>query len=147
MALVWRGGVVEKRLLNTARKRVREAAMLVATTVKLSMVRGGRTASGVLETVDGKRREPGTGKKAEKINTYRSKPGEVPRVQTGRLRGSITHEVHPTLPISRAGTNVVYGRKLELGDKRVAPRPFMRPALHKSEATIREIFTRRIEGE
>lgn len=55
-----------------------------------------------------------------------------PRVQTGRLRSSITHVLGRD---SRGlfvdiGTNVVYGRYLELGQTRNGARyPFLLPAL------------------
>lgn len=63
-----------------------------------------------------------------------SLPGEPPHVDTGRLRSSITHEVEETLfgIIGRVGTNVEYGRYLELGTSKMLPRPWLRPALRKT---------------
>ena len=149
MALIWRGDEAIKRVGNRARRNVLEACVLVENLVKMSMKKGGRTESGELETIGyvtktgglrQKRVEPGTGRKAEKIGTYVSKPGEVPRVQFARLKGSITHELHPVLPIGRVGTNVIYGKFLELGTGRMAPRPFMRPAMHRAEPIIKGMF-------
>jgi HK97 gp10 family phage protein len=61
-----------------------------------------------------------------------SAPGQPPAVDTGRLRASITH----TLPERderglrvRVGTDVEYARYLEFGTRRMAPRPFLRPAM------------------
>ncbi len=108
MALIWHGNKVSSKIQNEARRRVREAALVVEKNAKGLMVRGGRTASGFLESIEGRRREPGTGKRPGKIGSYVSRPGEPPRVQTGTLRRSITHEMHPTLPIARVGTNVFY---------------------------------------
>lgn len=60
-----------------------------------------------------------------------SAPGDPPAVNTGRLRQSIT-----ALQISpgrwRVGTNVEYAIFLEWGTRKMAPRPFMRPAVEKS---------------
>lgn len=63
-----------------------------------------------------------------------SRPGEPPRVDTGRLRSSITHEVVSKLKgiVGRVGTNVKYGRYLELGTSKMLPRPWLIPALKKS---------------
>lgn len=71
----------------------------------------------------------------------RSKPGEPPRKQTGRLRASVAHEVDEATLTARVGTNVVYGRHLELGTKRgLAPRPWLRRALAEVAARIEQIL-------
>ena len=74
----------------------------------------------------------------------RSKPGEPPHVDTGRLRASIqvnwmgggeTGQDAPPQPSEpftvRVGTNVEYAYGLEFGTSKVAPRPFLRPALDR----------------
>jgi hypothetical protein len=54
-----------------------------------------------------------------------------PRVQTGRLRTSITWEIGSDSQglFADIGTNVFYGRYLELGTDRMRPYPFLGPAL------------------
>lgn len=61
-----------------------------------------------------------------------SQPGRPPAVDTGRLRASITHDMGSDSAglVARVGTDVTYGRHLELGTSRMAARPFLRPALH-----------------
>ena len=63
-------------------------------------------------------------------------------VDTGRLRSSITHEIEGTT--GRVGSNVEYCRAVELGSEdpqyKRAPQPFLRPALHKNEKKILELF-------
>jgi len=63
-------------------------------------------------------------------------------VDTGRLRSSITHEVKGTT--GRVGSNVEYARAVELGSEdpayNRAPQPYLRPALHKNEKKILELF-------
>ena len=150
MALIWRGQKIQKALLTKARRDVLDCALLVEGMVKASMKRGGRTESGEAVLKAGTKLtmvEPGTGKKLAKVGTYASKEGEVPRVQTGTLKRSITHWLHPVLPISRAGTNVVYGKYLDFGAGYVAPRPFMRPALEKAKPAIKAIFGRQLATE
>jgi len=60
-----------------------------------------------------------------------SSPGEPPHVDEGRLRSSITHEIGGTRNVveARVGTNVKYGRFLELGTRHILPRPWLRPAI------------------
>lgn len=57
-----------------------------------------------------------------------SAPGDPPAVDTGRLRQSIT-ALKITPGHWRVGTNVEYAIYLEFGTRRVAPRPFFRPAV------------------
>jgi phage gpG-like protein len=68
-----------------------------------------------------------------------SKPGTPPHKQTGHLRRSVTYEV--TGLIGRVGTNLKYGRWLELGTRIVAARPWLRPALADVLKQIERILT------
>ena len=182
--LIWHGHEAMKTLLADARRKVRTACLMVEADVKASMKKGGRVESGEMEwqgyigrAGDERRRrvEVGTGKRAERINSYRSKEGDVPRVQTGRLKGSITTDMHETMPIGRVGTNVIYGKWLEFGipggkkivakgkmlrwasggkvhfaksviQGAIKPRPFMRPSLMRMQAAIVAMFGRPITG-
>jgi hypothetical protein len=66
-----------------------------------------------------------------------SKPGEPPHKQTNRVRASVTYEVDPHELTARVGTNVAYGRHLELGTRRgLAPRPWLRRALAECQGKI-----------
>lgn len=49
-------------------------------------------------------------------------------VDTGRLRGSITHMVDGGEKAVYVGTNVEYGPHVELGTSRTKAQPFLRPA-------------------
>ena len=64
-------------------------------------------------------------------------------VDTGRLRASITTEKIDTATYG-VGTNVEYARAVELGSEdpnfNRAPQPYLRPALHKNEKVIRQMF-------
>lgn len=73
-----------------------------------------------------------------------SKPGEPPHVQTGRLRASVAYEVAEQ--VARIGTNVIYGRHLELGTSKMAPRPWLRRMLVEMTPTYRAILTAPIRG-
>lgn len=81
-----------------------------------------------------------------------SPPGHPPAAPTGTLKGRITHEKPKVTPrglVGKVGTNLEYARRVELGfvgtDKigrkyNQAPRPYLRPALHKNEAVIKQMF-------
>ncbi len=66
--------------------------------------------------------------------------GEYPHKDTGRLRASISNEVDNAAKTARVGTNVLYGKFLELGTKKMAARPFLRPTFDKLKAQIMEIM-------
>jgi hypothetical protein len=68
-----------------------------------------------------------------------SKAGEAPASDTGRLAGSIKAQRITALSYS-VGTDVPYGRYLELGTMNILERPWLRPAIEKN----RELFRKRI---
>lgn len=74
---------------------------------------------------------------------FPSMPGEPPHKQTGHLRRSVTYEVttHGGEMVSRYGTNVKYGRWLEEGTTRMAPRPWLRRSFAEMGPQIRSILT------
>jgi hypothetical protein len=64
-----------------------------------------------------------------------SAPGEPPAVDTDRLRGGAKAEmIAPT--VGRVGGFPRYGRWLEYGTARVAPRPWIRPSVAKLRQLI-----------
>lgn len=73
-----------------------------------------------------------------------SEPGQPPHVLTGRLRQSIQHRVDRDARgfVARVGTNVEYSKFLELGTRKMAPRPYLRPALFRERRRISEILAR-----
>jgi HK97 gp10 family phage protein len=68
-----------------------------------------------------------------------SKPGDPPHVQTGVLRSSIKVEWDGERRVV-VGPSVAYGRHLEFGTRKVAARPFMRPALMRVLARLPKLF-------
>lgn len=59
--------------------------------------------------------------------TGRSKPGNPPKTDTGRLVNSIYVNAEDGGVF--VGTNVKYGKWLEFGTRYISPRPFLQPAL------------------
>lgn len=69
--------------------------------------------------------------------------GEPPRVDTGRLRASITHRVSESEnPEAEIGTNVEYAYGLETGTSRTWPHPFLVPALEMNRDDVTEFLGR-----
>jgi len=67
-----------------------------------------------------------------KINVSQS--SGHPKVQTGRLRSSITHNTSSDKV--EIGTNVVYGKYLELGTVNHPPYPWLFPAVEMKRSEI-----------
>ena len=67
--------------------------------------------------------------------------GEPPHTRTRRLLRSITWELDERpVPILRVGTNVKYALWLELGTRKMAARPFLRPALMRARSDIKRLL-------
>lgn len=127
---------VEKLSLRASEEikdAVSEAALGIQGTARRSMAQGGR---GIVYRRRG-------------IEHKASAPGDPPATDTGRLsssinittgfRGGLTAEI---------GTNVFYAPQLEFGTTRIAPRPFLFPALErerpKFEKAVSDILKREI---
>lgn len=81
----------------------------------------------------------GTSKRKGQARAYgaiRSKPGEPPRKQYGTLRASVASEVDEVREVGRVGTNLPYGKHLELGTRKIAPRPWLRRAHIESRSEL-----------
>ena len=76
-----------------------------------------------------------------KINVTKSPP-EHPQVQTGRLRSSIIHQINKVGNeiIAEIGTNVLYGKYLELGTINHSPYPWLFPAVEMNRNKIADIL-------
>lgn len=66
-------------------------------------------------------------------------------VDTGRLRNSITHAVEGSEDAVYVGTDVEYAPYVELGTRRTAAQPFLRPAATEHGSTYRSILKRNLE--
>jgi hypothetical protein len=89
-----------------------------------------------------KRRRPRNGSLAYGANP--SKAGDPPRKQRGRLLASVAFEVDGL--VGRVGTNLLYGRWLELGTRLMAARPWLRRAAKELQDQIRRILSAPMKG-
>lgn len=67
-----------------------------------------------------------------------SLPGNPPAPDSGNLRKSIHYTVEGSGKdtVGRVGTDVKYGKYLEFGTSRIAPRPWIKPSLDKNKTFI-----------
>jgi len=128
----WYGDRLVRRLQGRARYAVRRAAEFLVADIKTAFPGSG---------LPGGRR--GVSKAAREA--MRSRPGEIPHVQTGTLKASIGYEMSGA--VARVGPSTVakYGKFLELGTSRMAARPFLRPALRRNRMRLRRILERNLK--
>ena len=147
----WFGDTVKKKMRERQTVAINKACVYLVGQVIKSMKKG----TGEAYTVGGK-------------TIQRSAPGQPPAVDMGRLRASITFQVSDSISmhmynkvrakakagdgvgkpmatgltevIGVVGTNVEYGRYLELGTPKIKPRPFLRTALENNRTQILKYF-------
>ncbi len=94
-----------------------------------------------------RRRTTNRGPRGSQYTVYvGSAPGQPPMVRTGFGRRSIIFEYNSRAYVARVGPtrNAAYMAYLELGTDRIAPRPWLLPAMQASERTVMMILTRDI---
>jgi hypothetical protein len=136
----WNGDRELARIRVEMERRIEACCILVETHAKqLLSVAGTAVAHATIKI---KKRDGSTKTIRKGSSIYGadpSKPGEPPHKQSGRLRASVTHEV--VALIGRVGTNLKYGRWLELGTRIVAARPWLRPSLAACLTQIHAILS------
>jgi HK97 gp10 family phage protein len=91
-----------------------------------------RGVESVIEEADSLMREtPRTGREYRrgKVTHIASSPGNPPAIDTGRLRQGLRTEYNQADLSGTAIASTEYAASLEFGTEKMAPRPFMRPAL------------------
>ncbi len=61
-------------------------------------------------------------------------------VDSGTLRGSISHEVKPEEGIAIVGTTVDYAPWQEFGTRKIPPHPYLRPAYEKNKEPVKRLI-------
>ena len=135
--LEWYGPQARNWVRTGMTARLRRAALVVANHAKILLNTEG-TAQG------GGRDGKGRFRKKLRYNAHPSEPGEAPHKQTGRLLASVAWEVVGLA--ARVGTNLDYGRWLELGTARMKARPWLRRALKEKQAEVQAILAQPLDG-
>lgn len=131
--LDWYGEQRRSQILAELVRRLNACVRIVANRAKVLLSKEGTL------TVGGDKRDKKTGRFKKRIYGAKpSKPGEPPAKQTGHLRRSVAYEVLGQ--VGRVGTAIWYGLWLELGTKRIKPRPWLLRALNESRAQIQTIL-------
>jgi HK97 gp10 family phage protein len=71
-----------------------------------------------------------------------SAPGTAPHAETGKLRQSIFSDFDAASMTVTVGTPLVYGRILETGSRRMAPRPYLRPTFERLKRYLASYLTK-----
>lgn len=142
----WSGPQAEALIRQAVARNLAAAAIVVKTKAKILLSLPGTAQAIRAMSYRYGGRKYNVKKKGTVYGAVVSDPGEPPRKQTGRLRGSVAHEVDRDKLTARVGTNVVYGRWLELGTSKMAARPWLRRALFESREQIKSILARRPPG-
>lgn len=133
--LEWHGDDAKRHVRGLVIKGLYRAAIVVS--------RRAKELLNVAGTARQRGRDDKTGRFKSRLvyGANPSKPGEPPRKQTGHLLQSVAYDVDEGALTARVGTNVEYGKHLELGTKKgLAPRPWLRRALDESAARINSYF-------
>lgn len=131
----WNGEQAEALIRRAFARNLHAAAIVVKGRAKVLLSTAG---TGTTQGAGGKTRRV--------YGANPSAPGEPPHKQTGRLRASVAHEVDAGSLRARVGTNVTYGKFLELGTSKMAARPWLRRALNESRARVVALLARRPPG-
>jgi len=86
------------------------------------------------------RSQPTRGTGLRKRGLDPSRPGEYPKRVTGHLMRNINRTFSASELVARVGTNVKYGRYLELGTRKMARRPWLSKALHEAMPELRRLL-------
>ena len=89
------------------------------------------------------RAQPTSGTKENKRGLDPSLPGEYPKKVRGDLREAIAMEYDKKIKTVRVGTNIMEGKYLELGTRKMARRPWLSMALSEMTVQVRQILGRR----
>jgi len=128
MPMEWNGPEALARIRDETGKRIDMAARFIRDRAKEGL---SRTQEVRIYGKKGKRSRKGMDP---------SQPGEFPKKVSGHLRIDTRKEFDKELLEARVGTNVPYGKWLELGTRTMARRPFMRLTLTQNAPELMRRF-------
>lgn len=139
----WYGETQLSAIEKAYNRRVKSACRYLSSAVKADISQAG-TLRYNPTTKSGR---PSKSQKAI-YNFTHSAPGNPPFSQTKHLRRSIAWELVGKVGfkfVGRVGTNLKYGRWLELGTRRMKARPYLRRALSLHRSILARILTAKLK--
>jgi hypothetical protein len=137
----WRGDEFMREMRKEIDKRLSTCGEVVRAAVVSSMDTSGRSIGAAAKwgigPIRSREKMRVGGKKS--VYIFRSRPGEVPLVQTGMLKKSIFWTLTGNNSVI-VGTPLKYGKYLEKGTPHMDPRPYLLPALVASIWKIQGII-------
>lgn len=121
---------IDKEIIKHVQKQLKSAATYLTGQVKKNL-----NAQGTPKRVS----NGPSGPHYKNLNP--SPPGGYPHKMLGDLQRSITYEMFSPNE-ARVGTNVEYGKFLELGTSKMAPRPFLRSTIDAERTAIETILSK-----
>jgi len=119
LAVKWYGGQYTRQTERTVEQKLFSLCNRIVNDIKRDMSK------------------PKSGKPGKQ--TTASAPGESPARQTRLLIGSIVHDRVSNVK-RKLGTSLKYGLYLELSTKKMAARPWLRPALMRAHVQFRQMW-------
>jgi len=131
----WYGDKVALKLNDRIAQRIDIAARTLRDHIREKLSRSQPTV------MQGGRRESGSlqGRRTKK-GLKPSVPGQYPKVVTGHLRRNVQSEFQRDEMKARVGTNVLYGKFLELGTRLMKRRPWLSRGVSETRGKIRRIL-------
>ena len=125
MTLKWHGDEAIRRINATMVQRLKGAAMYVRGEARKNISRGQPT-----RLTHGMQRHDEMGRftkrgASRRVGLDPSAPGEFPKKVTGQLRRRVVWEVDEHKLTARVGTNLPYGKWLEVGTRLMKARPWL----------------------
>lgn len=133
MRMKWYGPMVRQALYTEVGDRIDAACRVLRDYCREKLSVPGRVLLGM--TKKGKKKYGG-------YNTEPSLPGEYPRKQLGHLRRNVASEADKHAAVGRVGTNVPYGRFLELGTRKMKRRPWLSRGLQETMHQLQQVLGR-----
>jgi len=139
MAVNWHGAHVRAKLKSIMARRIQMAARYLRDRIKEQV---SEPNAMMITTKSGKRRV-----KRGTRGTNPSLPGAYPKKVIGHFRRNIVVEFNRSTMKSRIGTNVLYGKYLQTGTKKMAARPWLTLGLAQFGPQMQQILNAGGEGE